>query len=1780
MRLRDKIFAGTLTGVVAATVITAAFLPSSPAYAEYVVDFTQGDYSVWDGISYTFDWYETPTEVDGVTTYTIASASDLAGFCVLTNNLSASEFSGITSNVAAEDADYIALVDTFEDAVVKLDCNIDLANFDWMPISYPWATANLSASYDIHTPEGTVVHYNGVDYIPDDTVDPWVGDENGDPISTRYWEYPESELRFRDLMQYNTHASEMIEDAITTHPNSVWEEGPGYFFKLALYDRNVAVSVSNFADDRINLSAYHMLDIDYETDFNINFGLKNIKGYTETDGFLGTFDGKLYNIKGLASKTPWTSDAERRLTTYDPIAKGLFGMLGEAGVIQNLNVQGEYVDEVVSYSALLCAYNYGTIDSCYVDGKMKQSLIEMLYPVNKDYIPNGQSTYVLAEQAGTVMPLGNSGFMTSQNYGTIKNSYTVGTVTQAFRSFGFFAATNYGTIENCENRASLSTEYVETDFITDEWSWSDSVNVRFSKIANTDVSCFWKPYDGSYTLDGYGYAWNTGDYVGTRVSNYEPEHVWTSLPSVTHFDANRYTGVLYDAHTANIDNQAFWNSTSAYNAGTKLTFDDYHCYDWVVGLYNTEDAESIAANHLYGVYVQTTVGGIAAVNYGALSHVINKGNIESLYGTSPRNNFSKYENLDADPTANRERDYYSYIRPYNQYGIFATAGSTSTLAGGITAQNLGELTYAENRGNITNREASVVETAHHDWKLYSDVLLDDMIVYTGNGFYQNGARFQKPGETNWTYSAMTALWWITEDYYQDVICAELNNQITQTWKDASSANEQSVTVTYDCFDRNMPYPYVHDVLCEAYIYNAGIAAQNASTVEHASNSGSADAGITYLSYGKENDAEIDWCTNTGIVTVANMAHNVIDSNISNCETESAYTAAEEQYIAGIANFVEQRERNVSLSSNYVYQGTGAFDTVTAVDRIDMTDIYIYDDSQLGEGIARKMTNVDAADLYNFQESVNGVAEVEKCSINNAYIYGKSGNGIGQGTLIGESSDWRFCGPEANIAIGKFEAVENEAASIDNIQVYMFQDGALGKASNGVGTFKALEINNVDIFCNFIKNALNCYNCTIKQLSLCGSSDIFTESSESDYVYYFENSDCTDMLLQADINLDYQFYNKTLTLQNIPGILKAVADTNQFTNCAISTPDGMLSFPSKNASVTDDNTIQSDASLVYVDNAHACGALAYAMDHGNKANRTYDYTVAVNDRINIFADITDYLESDRVHITSDYVLPAYTRKIRAADEKCFYAVNVPFNGNGAGYLQAFRNNTEYSTTSEDALFPKTALYVQTGDIVSINATVNDGFKLVGLERAALDELTSEEIAENNPVYTMTVDNSDVTLLAQWSDIYNIEVDENDWCRIITNCIGAAYKQSVRIQLQTLTDDFVISRVYYCPYALDENNREVLDLSTEVDIDMNTLEFKMPKSSVRIFAEQSSTANNITEFVLAGQHGVIDNAANTISFTFADSVDLTNASPDVIQVSNGCEVSPAVDIPQDFTKPVVYEVTAPSGDVRRYTVSVTLKKDGEITEFSLLQYKGIITEDGTITVTLPKTVDVTACIPTVVWSGLDITPDITQPQDFTQTVSYTVTASDGTQKTYTVAVVFIETDAPIGVLQIDTVDGTPLQVDIDYALKCITITYPYGTDVSELTIAGIGFDGTTNLIAGDKLNLTKYNCLVVSNGGDTAAFDIIGIEKPLDVKRITQFRIYGHDAVINEETHSIAVTLPAKYDITNIAPDAVGFVGKSITDISVRHDFTQPVIYTVTAADGTTVDYTVTIVKGDN
>ena len=1766
MKIREKLLAGILTSAVTATAVVTALWPAAPAYAEYTVDFSQGDYSVWDGTSYTFDWYETPITEDGITTYTISSASDLAGLCVLTNNLSASEFSDITSNIAAEDAGYISTVDTFEGKVIKLDCNIDLANFDWMPISYPWATANLTARYEFTNTEGNVVTYNGVDYIPDDTVDPWVGDENGDPISTRYWEYPESELRFRDLMQGNLHDFE---------ENTITSTCFAYYPKQDGEDPWVVAEFP--ASMKVTTNVSVLKDIDYRRTVVKNYGLKNISGYTETKGFWGTFDGSSHNIKGLTPKTPWTEDVEQRLTTYDPIAKGLFGMLGEPGIVENLNVQGEYIDEVVSYSALLCAYNYGVIDNCYVDGKMKQSLIEMVYPINREYAPNGQSNYVLSVTAGTVLPLGNSGFMTSQNYGTIKNSYTVGSVTQAFRSFGFFAATNYGLIENCENRAQLSTETARTDFMTDEWTWQTEEWYNYNNRRNALSGI-----NGWYYPDAYleMYADTRPGVIGPQVIKERlgtfPDTTLREWPKMTNWDANLYNTIEFATPISPgwVQHSAVWRTNTVSlpiittSFGSTVAYKTYDCIDWVAGLYNTDAGESIAANHLYGVYVQTVAGGIVGVNTGDIKNSINKGNISSVASVSPRNVYNTYRNMD-DSSEEKSRDYYSYIRPYNQYGIFATAGSTSTLTGGIAAQNFGTIQDSKNTGTISNREVTAYET-WYDGKFTDFNNELDFIVYTKNGFYQNGVRIKNPDTAAYVFSGLTNLWWIDEDTYQTEICGQKENKLSGAF--------------YYDFDRNMPYPYVVDTFCWAYVYNAGIVAQNSGSISHCEHTGVAEAAITWLNKGDaDTEASIAWCKNVGTVWNASIAYNSIDADISNCEADGTYILEQNQYIAGIANFVEQSEGTATASSNYVYAGYGAFDEVTAKDRVNIIDTYVYDTEHSGHGVATKMTNADVLRAYNFQESDSGVAQVNNCTIRDVYVFGACKDGFGAGTVTGESSNWNYFGERVNYMFGEeLASAADTEASITGVNFYSYSaDGTtLGDVRYGSGKLTGLTINDFIAFANYEpRNVLNCYDCTLNEISIAGTSSALNTQDDGIYVYYFEDTECTDMLLQVALDFEYNLYSQTLTLQNIPGILKRVDDTNTFTNCAVVTPDGMVSFPSKNASIIDDDTIRTDASLVYTPDAQKNGALAYAMDHGSSDARTFNYTVATEDSIDIFVGITDVLEMDRVLISKDVrKLPVYTRKIVDGTEKPYYAITVPFNGNGAGYLQANRVGTEYSTTDENAIFAHTMLFVQAGDSVAVNLYKHAGYDLAGIDYVTSTATDTLILNKENPIYTMTVPECDVTLLAKWSNIHAIEVDTSDWCNIITSCTGSVYGKTIRVQTQTLTDEFVVSRMYYCPYVLDDNNRKVLDLNTQVDIDMNTMEFVMPDTSVRIFAEQSSTNNNILDFVIAGQHGEIDNSAHTIMFTFENSIDVTALTPDVISIPEGCTVTPAADAVQDFSIPVAYRVIAPSGDECIYMVSVIPKRDGEITEFSLYQYKGNITDDGAITLTVPTTLDVTACIPSVVWSGIDITPAIDTVQDFTQPITYTVTASDGTQRTYTVTVEHVSAEVPVGTLELNTADGTPLSVNIDYDKRRITVEYPYGLDVSELKVAALNFGGNTSINTGDSLNLTRYNYLSVIIEGNSTVFDIVGKEQPMLDKQITQFRLYGHDAVINEAEHTITLILPTKYDITDIAPDAVCFVGADITDITTRHDFTKPVVYTVSDTVGNTVDYTV-IVKGE-
>ncbi|OWW24558.1 hypothetical protein B4Q04_14670 [Zobellia sp. OII3] len=174
-------------------------------------------------------------------------------------------------------------------------------------------------------------------------------------------------------------------------------------------------------------------------------------------------------------------------------------------------------------------------------------------------------------------------------------------------------------------------------------------------------------------------------------------------------------------------------------------------------------------------------------------------------------------------------------------------------------------------------------------------------------------------------------------------------------------------------------------------------------------------------------------------------------------------------------------------------------------------------------------------------------------------------------------------------------------------------------------------------------------------------------------------------------------------------------------------------------------------------------------------------------------------------------------------------------------------------------------------------------------------------------------------------------------------------------------------------------------------------------LEVVEELSPEGNDIVAFSLPGQIGTstIDPDGHTVSLNVPEGTELATA-PEELRVSEGATVSPTADAELDFSNPVTYTVTAGNGDVQEWTVSVAeVAADPEITLFSINGTEGVIS--GTdITVNLPSGTDVKSLAPTITFIGETLSPESEVEQDFTDPVSYTVTAEDGTTQDYVVTV----------------------------------------------------------------------------------------------------------------------------------------------------------------------------------
>ncbi len=360
--------------------------------------------------------------------------------------------------------------------------------------------------------------------------------------------------------------------------------------------------------------------------------------------------------------------------------------------------------------------------------------------------------------------------------------------------------------------------------------------------------------------------------------------------------------------------------------------------------------------------------------------------------------------------------------------------------------------------------------------------------------------------------------------------------------------------------------------------------------------------------------------------------------------------------------------------------------------------------------------------------------------------------------------------------------------------------------------------------------------------------------------------------------------------------------------------------------------------------------------------------------------------------------------------------------------------------------------------------------------------------------------------------------------------------------------------------------------------------------------SSSSKEITAFIFTSPAAAGVITGTDIAVTVPFDTDVTDLVATFITTGASVTVASTEQIAgttaNDFTSPVIYTVSAADGSTQDYTVTVTVSASQndakEMTAFIFTSpaAAGVIT--GTdIAVTVHFDTDVTDLVATFITTGASVTVESTEQiagttaNDFTSPVIYTVSAADGSIQDYTVTVTLAQSDAKEMTAFIFT---SPVAAGVITGTD-IAVTVPFDTDVTDLvaafTITGADVTvGSTEQIAGTTANdfTSPVIYTVMAADGSTQDYTVTVAVALNTAKAVTAFSFFSPAATgtINETGHTIAVTVPPGTNVSALTP-VITHTGAGISpDSGVAQDFVTPVIYTVTAADGSTQVYTAIVV----
>jgi hypothetical protein len=277
--------------------------------------------------------------------------------------------------------------------------------------------------------------------------------------------------------------------------------------------------------------------------------------------------------------------------------------------------------------------------------------------------------------------------------------------------------------------------------------------------------------------------------------------------------------------------------------------------------------------------------------------------------------------------------------------------------------------------------------------------------------------------------------------------------------------------------------------------------------------------------------------------------------------------------------------------------------------------------------------------------------------------------------------------------------------------------------------------------------------------------------------------------------------------------------------------------------------------------------------------------------------------------------------------------------------------------------------------------------------------------------------------------------------------------------------------------------------------------------------------------------------------------------------------------------------------------SLSSAKEITSFTLNTVSGIgtpgIITDHHIVVTVPFAAPTSNLVASFTTTGVKVSAlGIKQisgqmTNDFSEPMTYEVTAADGSTKIYTVVVLV----APITAKEITAFSLRSNLVSKQYPGTIvgnnINVVVPYGTDISSLiaTYKSTGRNVQVNGVfqrngrsSNDFTAPVNYTVADANNANRTYTVTVSTASQ--DAKEITKFLLNG---VLSERIvgNSISVTMPYGTDLSSLVATYIT-TGSSVSVDGVPQDNGQtsnnfsngPLTYTITAANGDIATYTVT------